>query len=133
TPPPTYFYNKRPHVTFVGIGDGSSNTIFWTEDAGRPVLWVKNTPNPASRASGAGWADPDNEYWVDGTTTDGLTFGGPCVINCNNNNEAYAFHTGGCMFLFGDGSVHFVRDTMTPTTITILTTANGGEVAPSDY
>jgi prepilin-type N-terminal cleavage/methylation domain-containing protein/prepilin-type processing-associated H-X9-DG protein len=133
TPPPQYFYNKRPHVTFVGLGDGTSQTIFWTEDAGRPILYVKSTPNPASRASGAGWADPDNEYWVDGTTTDGLTFGGPCVINCNNNNEAYAFHTGGCMFLFGDGSVRFVRDTMTPTTITILTTANGGDIPPSDY
>ena len=82
-----------------------------------------NVPNPNSRPSGAGWADADNEYWVDGTTTDGKTFGGPCVINCNNNNEAYAFHTGGCNFLMGDGSVHFAGASMSPTVITILTTS----------
>jgi prepilin-type processing-associated H-X9-DG protein len=133
TPPPTYFYNKRPKQKIVGIQDGTSNTVLWTEDAGRPVLYVKRAPDTTKRSSGAGWADPDNEYWVDGTTTDGLTFGGPCVINCNNNNEAYSFHTGGCMFLMGDGSVKFARDSMTPIVITILTTENGGEVNPADW
>ena len=65
------------------------------------------------RYSGAGWADPDNEYWPDGYTVDGVTTGGPCMINCNNNNEAYAFHTGGCLGVFGDGSVRFIRESDT--------------------
>jgi prepilin-type N-terminal cleavage/methylation domain-containing protein/prepilin-type processing-associated H-X9-DG protein len=136
TPPPLYFYNKRPKQTLVGIPDGSSNTVLWTEDAGRPTLYVLRAPQepfPSKRSSGAGWADPDNEYWVDGTTVDGNTFGGPCVINCNNNNEAYSFHQGGCMFLMGDGSVRFARDTMSPTVITILTTRAGGEVTPAEW
>jgi prepilin-type N-terminal cleavage/methylation domain-containing protein/prepilin-type processing-associated H-X9-DG protein len=136
TPPPLYFYNKRPKQTLVAIPDGSSNTVLWTEDAGRPTLWVLRTPQtpfPQKRSSGAGWADPDNEYWVDGTTQDGNTFGGPCVINCNNNNEAYSFHQGGCMFLMGDGSVRFARDSMSPTVITILTTRSGGEPTPADW
>src|SRR5262245_51193807 len=108
TPPPTYFYNKRPKQTLIGIADGSSNTILWTEDAGRPTRWIKGASN-GLRYSGAGWADPDNEYWVDGYTTDGQTPGGPCVINCNNNNEAYSFHTAGCQFLMGDGHVSFAK------------------------
>jgi len=86
-----------------------------------------------ARSSGAGWADPDNEYWVDGYTSDGLTPGGPCMINCNNNNEAYSFHTGGCIFLFGDGAVRFVRASITPTAMAILVTRSGGEPNPSDY
>jgi hypothetical protein len=132
TPPPLYFYNKRPKQTFLSLNDGTSNTILWTEDAGRPTKWIKGVAS-GLRYSGAGWADPDNEYWVDGTTADGLTFGGPCVINCNNNNEAYSFHTAGCMFLMGDGSVHFAKASMTPAVITILTTANGGEPTPADW
>jgi prepilin-type N-terminal cleavage/methylation domain-containing protein/prepilin-type processing-associated H-X9-DG protein len=133
TPPPLYFYDKRPKVTITSITDGLSNTILWTEDAGRPILYVLNAATPTSRSSGAGWSDADNEYWVDGTTTDGKTFGGPCVINCNNNNEAYAFHTGGCNFLMGDGSVHFAGQSMSPTVIAILTTRSGGEVNPADW
>src|SRR5262245_34231834 len=31
TPPPLYFYDKRPKQTLIGISDGSSNTILWTE------------------------------------------------------------------------------------------------------
>ncbi|MBX9628383.1 MAG: DUF1559 domain-containing protein [Gemmataceae bacterium] len=127
------FYNQRPKQTIVGISDGASGTVLWTEDAGRPARYVKNRLVATARSSGAGWADPDNEYWVDGTTTDGNTFGGPCVINCNNNNEAYAFHTGGCNFLMGDGRVIFARDTMSPLVITHLTTRSGGDIPPSDW
>jgi prepilin-type N-terminal cleavage/methylation domain-containing protein len=137
TPPPLYFYNKRPKQTLVGIPDGSSNTVLWTEDAGRPALYFLRQvqqPFPQRRSSGAGWADPDNEYWVDGAPVDGSNaLGGPCVINCNNNNEAYSFHPGGCMFLMGDGSIRFARDTMTPTVIAILTTREGGEPSPVDW
>jgi prepilin-type N-terminal cleavage/methylation domain-containing protein/prepilin-type processing-associated H-X9-DG protein len=135
TPPPTYFYDKRPKVTLVSITDGLTNTILWTEDAGRPIRYEKSTAVPGTYTSGAGWADPDNEYWVDGWNTagTGTAAGGPCVINCNNNNEAYAFHSSGCNFLMGDGSVKFARDSMTPTIIAILTTAKGGEVNPSDW
>src|SRR5262249_21037006 len=101
------FYNQRPKQTLIGIIDGSSNTILWAEDAGRPTRWIKGKANGV-RYSGASWADPDNEYWLDGYTVDGVTPGGPCVMNCSNNNETYSFHTGGAMHLFGDGSVRFL-------------------------
>ena len=127
------FYNAKPKTTIVGIADGSSNTMLWTEDAGRPFRYELNKRNGTLRSSGAGWADPDNEYWADGYTVDGLTAGGPCVINCNNNNEAYSFHAGGCMCLFGDGAVRFVRSTISVADFAKLTTRSGGEVTPSDF
>jgi len=127
------FFNQRSKTTIVGIPDGSSNTILWTEDAGRPFRYELNRRNAAQRSSGAGWADPDNEYWPDGFTVDGLTTGGPCMINCNNNNEAYSFHTGGCLAVFGDGAVRFIRSTISAANFSALITRAGGEVTPSDF
>ena len=91
------------------------------------MRWIKGRSN-GFRYSGAGWADPDNEYWPDGYSSDGLVSGGPCMINCNNNNEAYAFHTGGCICLFGDGAVRFIRDSITVPQFAALITRAGGEV-----
>ncbi|MGL4421048.1 MAG: DUF1559 domain-containing protein [Gemmataceae bacterium] len=128
------FYNARPRTTIVGINDGTSNTVLWSEDAGRPIRYVLRAANTGVYTSGSSWADPDNEYWVDGAPITGVnTSGGPSVMNCNNNNEAYSFHSGGCMFLFGDGAVRFLRDSMTPVVITNLITRAGGEVPPSDF
>jgi prepilin-type N-terminal cleavage/methylation domain-containing protein len=126
------FYNSRPKQTLIGIQDGSSNTVLWTEDAGRPVRYVRRTANASTRTSGAGWADPDNEYWPDGFTADGLTTGGPCWTNCNNNNEAYSFHTGGVMCVWGDGSVRFLRETLPIGVFAALVTRAGGEVVTVD-
>ena len=125
------FYNSRPKQTLIGIADGSSNTVLWTEDAGRPTRWIKGKSNGV-RYSGAGWADPDNEYWPDGYTSDGQTAGGPCMINCNNNNEAYSFHTGGCLAVYGDGSVRFIRDSIAVPAFAALITRAGGEVNTAD-
>src|SRR5207302_2174384 len=89
------------------IPDGTSNTLLITEDAGRPnVFRASGTTN--GRFSGGGWADRDNEFITHGFTADGKTNPGPCAVNCTNDNEIYAFHTGGANIVFGDGSVHFL-------------------------
>lgn len=54
--------------------------------------------------------------------------GGCCVVNCNNIEQFYAFHTGGVMSLRGDGSVQFLKDTIAPGVAVALVTYNGGEV-----
>jgi hypothetical protein len=61
--------------------------------------------------------------------------GGPTTCpwttnNCGPNDEPFSFHTGGCLGLYGDGSVRFVRDTIAPTIIRAVVTPNGGEVIP---
>jgi prepilin-type N-terminal cleavage/methylation domain-containing protein/prepilin-type processing-associated H-X9-DG protein len=57
---------------------------------------------------------------------------------CSNSPNTYSHkaarsrHTGGVNTLFGDGSIHFVRDTITLTTWRALGTMNGGDIV-GDY
>jgi prepilin-type processing-associated H-X9-DG protein len=54
------------------------------------------------------------------------------MINCNNENEIYAFHVGGAMFAFADGSVHFISDT-TDIAVQVALLTRAGEDVPGDY
>src|SRR5262245_1475476 len=124
------FYTDLSSWPILSVTDGLSNTLMVTEDAARPIRYQARK-NIGPRYSGAGWADHDNEWWVDGFPYDGLTFG-PCPMNCNNNNETYSFHAGGCNHLFGDGSVRFLRDSLPIDVYVQIVSARGGEVLPGD-
>jgi prepilin-type N-terminal cleavage/methylation domain-containing protein/prepilin-type processing-associated H-X9-DG protein len=52
--------------------------------------------------------------------------------NSQNNDEAYSFHPGGINALFGDGSVHFIKESINIVTWRSLITLKGGEVISSD-
>lgn len=52
--------------------------------------------------------------------------------NCGPNDEAFSYLSGGAMAVMGDGSVRFIRDSITPVAIRNLCTANGGEVVTND-
>jgi prepilin-type N-terminal cleavage/methylation domain-containing protein/prepilin-type processing-associated H-X9-DG protein len=142
-PPPA---GGTPGYPLAVITDGLSNTIAVTECANRPTLYVKNGPgNHAVTGSYAGttdntglivfggpWASDLKDLGPLGATADGYSKPGPCVINCTNEWEVYSMHAGGTNALMGDGSVHFLKQTISPSVFAALITRALGEIVSSD-
>jgi prepilin-type processing-associated H-X9-DG protein len=88
---------------------------------------------------GQGWIDSEGPFSLDGANADGSLQGqGPTLtpraINATNENEPYAFHSGGANVAFADGHVQFIRESVGLKTFAALCTRSGGEVVPSgDY
>ncbi len=122
-------------VTITQISDGTSNTLLMGEDAGRHQMYAKGkpvTPNAPGQVGwllNSAWADYNVAIRVRGFSNDGLIQdGGCCVVNCNNANQLYAFHSGGVNVGRCDGSVQFLRDSVAPGVLAALVTRSGGEV-----
>jgi prepilin-type N-terminal cleavage/methylation domain-containing protein/prepilin-type processing-associated H-X9-DG protein len=126
------------------IIDGTSNTILFTESAGRPESYGMGYVDNGPLDPGEGrWADPNGEMKCKGsnpnlppqtpvTTPPGLhdkknLNANTCSMNCNNTNEPYSFHSTGCNFAFADGSVHFFSTTTPVWLIGQLVTKAGSE------
>jgi prepilin-type processing-associated H-X9-DG protein len=123
------------------VTDGLSNTIMISEDAGRPNLYVRGTqltfgqsyawynngvpPTASNQGSGAGWSDYGSEFYTDGDGSREHT-------NYSSNNEVYSFHPGGANHAFADGSVHFIKQSISPAVFAALISYNGGEVLSAD-
>ena len=118
--------------------DGTSNTIIIGEDAGRTQPWAKGIPltqnlpwmDLPGYLFNAALFDENTAIRVQATSNDGLTMPSTdcCVINCNNRMNFYGFHTGGVNAVFGDGSVHFMQQSIAPGVLAALVTRAGGEV-----
>jgi prepilin-type N-terminal cleavage/methylation domain-containing protein/prepilin-type processing-associated H-X9-DG protein len=91
------------------------------------------------------WAEPDAAYGVSGQpnnkfrgqgqayeTTSFPASGTTAGSNGGANDELFSFHPGGVNVLFGDGSVRFVKDSISLGTLRALVTLSGGEVVSSD-
>ncbi len=122
--------NDGQTVTLASVTDGTSNTIA----AGEGL--------PAQRA--------DNNVWewnsgADGTTVpmnyfSGLSCGSTGGWNATNwagrcaytNTGFKSHHPGGCNFVFVDGSVHFLKQSINMFTYCALGSRAGGEVISSD-
>ena len=129
------------------VADGTSNTIFLSECGGKPVgynrrrqiyrsevngLAVDGSIEPVSSGGGA-WGDMFVYSALAGGRCDDSGFRlGPCMINATSNNEIYSWHTGGANALFGDGSVHFLKDSTPAAIVIALVTRSGGEVVNAD-
>jgi prepilin-type N-terminal cleavage/methylation domain-containing protein/prepilin-type processing-associated H-X9-DG protein len=126
------------------IIDGTSNTLLFTESAGRPNQYTMGGVLVGSLSPGEGrWADPNGEMKIKGSVPNPASpiFGthqksaqyvGPpdlntCSMNCNNKNEPYSFHMTGCNFAFADGSVHFLQNNTPVYFLGQLATKAGGE------
>jgi prepilin-type N-terminal cleavage/methylation domain-containing protein/prepilin-type processing-associated H-X9-DG protein len=132
-PPSAGAMRQNGPTRIVEIGDGTSNTTLYSEAAGRDKQYYTGRSSAPYAASNTGqiWADSDNRLTVTGTDASGKTgIGtGPCVMNCNNlAGDIYSFHPGGANIVFADGSVRFVRETVSIVTLAALVTKDSGEV-----
>ncbi len=140
-------------ASFKLCSDGLSNTIMYTESAGRPLLWRKNGPvstDPvAARVNGGGWPRPASDVLVFGLSADGTTQVGPCALNCANGtdivesgyphpiistygtSQPFSFHQGLVNHVFGDGSVKSMREDIDIREYARLVTRAGEEITPS--
>jgi prepilin-type N-terminal cleavage/methylation domain-containing protein/prepilin-type processing-associated H-X9-DG protein len=134
-------------IRMTSITDGTSNTLIVSESGGKPIGYnrkrqiyasevngkpVDGINEPVSSGGGA-WADIFTYSALAGARNDdsGVRLG-TCMINCTSNNEIYSFHTGGAHGLFGDGSVRFLNDSVTPAVIIALVTRAAGDLATLD-
>ena len=116
------------------ILDGTSNTILFTESAGRPNQYGPGMQYFGFMDPGEGrWADPNGEMKIKGSNPltgkhDKINLGvNTCSMNCGNGNEPYSFHGSGCNFAFADGSVHFLSNNAPVWLLGQLATKAGGE------
>jgi prepilin-type N-terminal cleavage/methylation domain-containing protein/prepilin-type processing-associated H-X9-DG protein len=125
--------SRNSRVRLTDITDGTSHTVMVVEAAGRPTVHRNGRPYPhLANDQGICWADSEGPFSLDGSSMDGQQEGCglPCsrAINGKNDNEPYSFHSGGAHFLFADGHVVFLRETLPLTTLAALCTRAAGEV-----
>lgn len=90
--------------------------------------------------SWGGWGDPlSGENRLSGSSPDGATSPGPCVVNCSNAHPAgltargtYRFHAGGVNVALADGSVRFLAESTSNRTFGYLVTRANGDVVPGE-
>jgi prepilin-type N-terminal cleavage/methylation domain-containing protein/prepilin-type processing-associated H-X9-DG protein len=141
--------------------DGTSNSIFAIESAGRPFVYqngvLVNANVFVDQVNGGGWCRPASDIWIIGfadkagtipvgnyvlNAANGLDIfatypitvpaGGP--LGTDGSGQPYGFHTGGANAVFADGSVHFVDVNINLNTFaSLITIANGDVVTPGDF
>jgi prepilin-type N-terminal cleavage/methylation domain-containing protein len=129
------------NVTLDKIVDGTSTTLMFAEQAGRPDIWIKGVKQSQTAAAlfgmasnwGGCWACFDNVFQViTGSNTAGHGFvytpGAPvCVINCVNrwSKNYYSFHPGTCGVCLCDGSARMISENVSLTVICRLISYRG--------
>ncbi len=146
--------DPRRGVRLLQCTDGLSNTIMVMESAGKPEIYrlgqlvSTGTAPPSPYTNGGGWCRPGSDIDFLPSTPDGASYPGTCAINCTNgfvypgtsgpfgtegSGAPYSFHFGGINAVFGDGSVHFIQQSIDIVTFASLVTMSNGEVIPSEF
>ena len=124
-------YRTSQLTRLADIKDGTRNTIMVGE-----VLPYQTADSNFYMLYGgtAGVTVPLNWKTPRFPCTDNLTFGS-ADWQCRFSYASKGFkseHTGGANFLFGDGSVKFLKQTISPIIYAALGSKNGGEVISAD-
>jgi prepilin-type N-terminal cleavage/methylation domain-containing protein len=110
------------------ITDGTSNTMLVAECAGRNLRYILGRPATGTWTGGP-WANPDARINVGGfNPANPSNPYGPCAVNCINDKEIYSFHTSGANLVMGDGSVRFLKASVSLDVVLQLLTRARGEV-----
>ena len=122
--------------TLAAVFDGLSHTFMIGERTGGPTIYHRGVINAVATehligTNGGGWGDPLNgEHWLRGCPEEGLPWppiGGKTAIN-QTNARGYGFHSfhpTGCHFLYVDGSVRFVGQSVNERIIASSITRRG--------
>jgi prepilin-type processing-associated H-X9-DG protein len=144
--------------TIASATDGTSNTVMLGESCGRPIGYnhsrqiysvgiqsgsagscasatqkVDGVLCPAQGGGGA-WGDPYTYAHLAGSSPSGQRGAsyGTCLVNCTSDNELFSFHPGGVNLCFGDGSIHFIKETINPKVLVYLVCRADGNIVSSD-
>jgi prepilin-type N-terminal cleavage/methylation domain-containing protein/prepilin-type processing-associated H-X9-DG protein len=130
----TPWVQDKASRTLVTVTDGTSNTMMLAECAGRNLRYFMGKQTTGSWTAGP-WANPGSRIQVGGCNpADQSAATGPRALNCINDKEIYAFHPGGANILFGDGSVRFLRESVTlDTVLQLLTRARGDMITGNPF
>ncbi|MDR1483526.1 MAG: DUF1559 domain-containing protein [Planctomycetaceae bacterium] len=119
-------------LTIESVSDGLSNTMMFFECSTRPFVYGQHRIliNPPSSTmerskSSAEWASNESSFDIQEV----CGAGGMQLMNCTNREEIYSFHVGGANFLFGDGAVRFIKESIHPEQFFSLFTATAGDIA----
>jgi type II secretory pathway pseudopilin PulG len=128
-------FQRDTAVTLVGVTDGTSNTMMVAE-----MSWLNNTYGTRYRT----WTRGGEEYAGVVAGKPAFVVSGKNLTNPINGMQTAnliapyndlpfgSMHTGGMMACFGDGSVKFLKQSMSMNTYRALGSRNGGEVLGDD-
>jgi prepilin-type N-terminal cleavage/methylation domain-containing protein len=107
--------------------DGLSQTFMWFETGGRPLNYREGQPvnSPPDTQGGFSWSQFEN--WHDIHERCGTS-----LMNCQNDEEIYSFHVGGCYYGMGDGAVRFVEENVDPDLYVSLFTRDAQDIIDAD-
>lgn len=116
----------------VQIRDGTSNTFLLVECSGRPQLWVNNRMAAPTGGGVGAWPHPDHEIQIfEDEKNEEEGFVGLTGVGRTNKGQVYGFHPGLAQAAMADGSVRYIRNSISATVLAAMVTRNGGEV-PGD-
>jgi prepilin-type N-terminal cleavage/methylation domain-containing protein len=136
-------------VPYEKIFDGTATTIFCSEMAGKPDVWLRGvkgtlpTPNHGYTVSNPGgcWACFTNgaNYVLGSSFTGGVPASSTspvCFFNCTNEhkyNLIYSFHPGSGGVVMCDGSAHMLSENISVIVMCNLVTYKGHEVVTDTF